>query len=239
MKASSNIKSERVYRFVEEYAKDRNGTQAAIRAGYSLKTAGEQAARLLADDRIKELVAEKCKDVAEQVEFDAMKVLQQWVLIATADPSKISRVRHVNCRHCWGIEHAYQWRSREYAEACDRGKIKDCSGGFGFVGNRAPHPDCPECHGEGIEETYFEDMDKLGPAERRLIAGVKRTKDGIEVKMRDQDGALKHIAQYIGMLTDKVQLTGKDGGPVAVANIPLDLPGDPAQVAALYSKLLG
>ena len=34
-------------RFVEEYLKDLNGTQAAIRAGYSAKTANEQAAQTL------------------------------------------------------------------------------------------------------------------------------------------------------------------------------------------------
>lgn len=36
-------------RFVEEYLIDLNGTQAAIRAGYSQKTANPQAARLLAN----------------------------------------------------------------------------------------------------------------------------------------------------------------------------------------------
>jgi phage terminase small subunit len=34
-------------RFVEEYLKDLNGTQAAIRAGYSARTAAVQASRLL------------------------------------------------------------------------------------------------------------------------------------------------------------------------------------------------
>ena len=244
METDKPIKSERVYRFVEEYAKDRNGTQAAIRAGYSLKTAGEQAARLLADDRIRKLVQERCGDVASKVEFDAMKVLQQWVLIATADPAKISRVRHINCRHCWGENHDYQWKAREYAEAMDQaGRMgtppPSCSGGFGFVSNREPNPACPECHGEGERDVYFEDMDKLGPAERRLIAAVKTTKDGIEVKMRDQGDALAKIAQYVGMLRDRVELTGKDGAPVAVAAIPVELPVDPAQLSTLYAKLLG
>lgn len=36
-------------RFCEEYMIDLNATQAAIRAGYSLKTAREQAPRLLAN----------------------------------------------------------------------------------------------------------------------------------------------------------------------------------------------
>lgn len=39
--------------FVDEYLIDMNGTQSAIRAGYSEKTANEQAARLLANVSIK------------------------------------------------------------------------------------------------------------------------------------------------------------------------------------------
>lgn len=240
MSKDATIKSERALRFVEEYAKDRNGTQAAIRAGYSERTAGEQAARLLADDRIKVLVASKCAEVSQAAQFEAVDVLRHWVEIATADPTRIARVRHVNCRHCWGIEHKYQWRSLEYAQECDLGgNPPDCSGGFGFIGNRPPHPDCPQCHGEGETEPYFEDMDKLGPAERRLIASVKKTKDGLEVKMRDQDGAVAKIAQYLGMLKERHELTGKDGGPMTHVTAPVELPADPEQLATLYGKLLG
>ena len=43
--------------FCREYVVDRNGTQAAIRAGYSGKTANEQAARMLAKVSIKEEIA--------------------------------------------------------------------------------------------------------------------------------------------------------------------------------------
>lgn len=43
-------------RFCDEYLVDLNATQAAIRAGYSAKTANEQAARLLAKVSIKEFI---------------------------------------------------------------------------------------------------------------------------------------------------------------------------------------
>ncbi len=43
-------------RFVQEYLKDCNGTQAAIRAGYSSKTAGSQAERLLRNVALKQAV---------------------------------------------------------------------------------------------------------------------------------------------------------------------------------------
>lgn len=43
-------------RFIEEYLIDLNGTQAAIRAGYSPRTANEQAVRLLANVSVKDAV---------------------------------------------------------------------------------------------------------------------------------------------------------------------------------------
>lgn len=42
--------------FVTEYIKDRNATKAAIAAGYSEKTAGQAASRLLKDVKIREAV---------------------------------------------------------------------------------------------------------------------------------------------------------------------------------------
>ena len=50
--------SGRQKRFAEEYCVDQNGAQAAIRAGYSKRTANEQAARLLANASVKERVDE-------------------------------------------------------------------------------------------------------------------------------------------------------------------------------------
>ena len=42
--------------FVEEYLKDLNATQAAIRAGYSAKTAESQGSRLLTNVKIKKAI---------------------------------------------------------------------------------------------------------------------------------------------------------------------------------------
>lgn len=238
------IKSARVYRFVEEYAKDRNGTQAAVRAGYSRKSAHAQGCRLLSDADVQLLIAEQVEKISRDVEFEAADVLREWVLLATADPSKIAQIRRVNCRHCWGEGHAYQWKPREYAEACDAaaraGDLPPlCEGGFGFEINREPNEACPECEGEGVEETFFADMRTLGPAERKLIASVKRTKDGIEVKMRDQDAAVQAIAKYLGLLVEKRELTGKGGAPLGAVAVPVVLPDDPQALGALYAQIVG
>jgi phage terminase small subunit len=244
------IRSKRVPRFVEEYPKDRNGTQAAIRAGFSPNGAENTAWRLLSDPRVQELIQEQEARVAKEATVDAADILREYLALATADASKIMYVRRVNCRYCNGEGHQYQWNAREYAEACDRAArpakkgeepapFPDCAGGFGWRSNAEPHPECPECNGEGFEDIFFRDTEGLTGPERKLIAGVKRTKDGLEVKLRDQDGALKILAQYAGLLIDRKELTGKDGRPLIPEAPPVDLPSDPAQLGALYSKIVG
>lgn len=67
-------------RFVEEYAIDGNGKQAAIRAGYSEATAESQASRLLRNVKVAAAVAKSQDAVLEKVE-----ITQEWVLIRLAE----------------------------------------------------------------------------------------------------------------------------------------------------------
>lgn len=69
-------------RFVQEYLKDANGTQAAIRAGYSEKTANEQAARLLAKASVKAYLKKLQRAREKRVEISVDKVLQGFASIA-------------------------------------------------------------------------------------------------------------------------------------------------------------
>ena len=62
-------------RFVEEYLIDLNATQAAIRAGYSPRTANEQGAQNLAKLSISEAIAEAQNKRAERTE-----ITQDYVL---------------------------------------------------------------------------------------------------------------------------------------------------------------
>ena len=63
-------------RFVDEYLIDLNGTQAAIRAGYSKRTANEQAARLLANVSVRSHLQTLMDKRAERVERTADDVLR-------------------------------------------------------------------------------------------------------------------------------------------------------------------
>ena len=65
----------RQQRFVDEYLVDLNATQAAVRAGYSARTANEQGTRLLANASIAGAV-----QMAQQARSDRMQITQDDVL---------------------------------------------------------------------------------------------------------------------------------------------------------------
>jgi phage terminase small subunit len=208
-------------RFVEEYLVDLNATQAAIRAGYSEQTAHVQGPRLLENVRVQEAIAAAQEARSARVEITQDMVLQRWWEIATADPNELIQLRRTCCRYCHGIDHQYQWTEREYFEAVGASSkaeqpLPSDAGGFGYDRTRDPHPNCPECHGEGREDVFANDTRKVKGGARFLYSGVKVTKDGIEIKMQDQGKALENVARHLGMFKEKVEHehTGKDGGPI-------------------------
>jgi phage terminase small subunit len=71
-----NNLSEKQRRFVAEYLVDLNATQAAIRAGYSKKTANEQGARLLANASVAEAVRKGQEKKLTKAELKAEEVIQ-------------------------------------------------------------------------------------------------------------------------------------------------------------------
>ena len=63
--------------FVAEYLKDFNATQAAIRAGYSKKTAKSQGQRLLTYADVSRAIAEGSEKITEKAQIDEAEVLQR------------------------------------------------------------------------------------------------------------------------------------------------------------------
>lgn len=72
-------------RFASEYVVDLNATQAAIRAGYSAKTARQQAADLLAKPDIAEEIERLRGAQEKRTEITADTVLRELLTIARAD----------------------------------------------------------------------------------------------------------------------------------------------------------
>lgn len=133
-------------RFVEEYLIDLNATQAAIRAGYSPRTANEQGAQNLAKLSISEAIAE-----AQAKREERTQITQDYVL------TNIQKV----------IERCMQVQ-----------QVDNC---------------------------------------------LTQTEDGelAQAFMFKEQGALKGLellGKHLGMFKDKIEHTGKDGGPIETVN---------------------
>ncbi|XJC76750.1 terminase small subunit [Delftia tsuruhatensis] len=89
-------------KFIDEFLVDLNGTQAAIRAGYSSKTARQIASENLSKPHIQVAIAEARKQQQERTQITADAMLQQAWLIATADARELIETKVACCRHCWG-----------------------------------------------------------------------------------------------------------------------------------------
>lgn len=101
-------------RFVEEYLIDLNQTQAAIRAGYSPKTADQQASRLLTKVKVQNDIARAMAERSKRTGINQDRVIRELAKIAfvkitdvvndegeiltTADPDDLSCIESVKVK---------------------------------------------------------------------------------------------------------------------------------------------
>lgn len=78
-------------RFVDEYLIDLNATQAAIRAGYSKKTADQQASRLLTNVKVSQYLSERRLALQGRIEITQEMVLRELAKIGFSDIRKVVR----------------------------------------------------------------------------------------------------------------------------------------------------
>ena len=79
-------------RFCEEYLIDLNATQAAIRAGYSPKTAEKTASRLLRNVKVQEYIAKRQKELSRSTEVTQERVIRELALIAFSNTADYAHV---------------------------------------------------------------------------------------------------------------------------------------------------
>lgn len=68
--------------FVDEYLIDLNATQAAIRAGYSAKTADQQGSRLLANVKVQQTIAEEMAKRSKRTGINQDRVILELARLA-------------------------------------------------------------------------------------------------------------------------------------------------------------
>lgn len=187
--------------------------------GMKAKTVWAEASRLMRDPEVAAWIRERRAAAIQAVEIQQADVLALWWRIANADANELMQYRRGCCRYCHGDGFKYQWKNADefahaFAAAIDREAkiLPDCAGGFDFDERLEPHPDCPECGGEGQAYAWFADTRHLTGSARLLFAGVKQTKFGVEILTRSQDDALKNVAAYLGMNKGNLNVGFGPGG---------------------------
>lgn len=214
-------------RFVDEYLCDLNASAAARRAGYSEKTATAIAAENLTKPNIAAAIATAMKARSARTQIDQDRIVRELRHVLTADANGLVEYRRTCCRHCYGKDHRFQRTAgemeraklehRAFVRKCEQEGVKqttaeqtfDEQGGIGYDPRKPPVEDCPECFGEGYGDVFVKDTRNLSPELRSLYAGMKRTKEGLEVKMHDKTAALTLAMRHLGMLNDKLELSKK------------------------------
>lgn len=85
MSKEKMLLTQKQQRFCDEYLIDLNATQAAVRAGYSVKTAQAISTENLSKPLVKEYLAKLIKDRSERTKIDADYVLKRLVDIDKMD----------------------------------------------------------------------------------------------------------------------------------------------------------
>lgn len=243
-------------RFVEHYLRYRNATQAYKHAcgkgnDITYHAAANEGGKLLRDDRVQKAIQEGSKTAFKDTAASVGWLLQRFLDIATADPRELIGLKVGACRYCHGDGHGYQWREREYWEALDEAerqvrlappslraevRLPDIAGGFGYNATKPPSPDCPQCHGEGLERFVPRDTDHLSDQALLLFGGVKvKPNGGYEIVIADRQKALENVGRIMGAFTDNVKHSGAIGALVAVDDL---RKADPAAAAKTYREMI-
>ncbi|BFH71224.1 terminase small subunit [Paenibacillus dendritiformis] len=172
--------------FVQEYLIDLNATQAAIRAGYSAKTARKIGQENLTKPDIQKAIQEAMDARAKRTEITADRVLQELAKIGFANITDYLRVSTSE-------------------RVVERNTVTDAEGNETIV----PIFDM-------VQSVELFDTDGIDRVKMDAVAEICETKYGISLKLHDKVSALEKIGRHLGMFKDKVELAGQDGGPLQV-----------------------
>lgn len=165
--------SARQERFIAEYLKDGNGTQAAIRAGYAKKSASVHATRLLAKDKILDKIRAGQNRILKRAEVSVERVLRELACLAFLDPAGL----------------------------------------FDEKGELRPISEMPEEVRRALTGLEVEELFDFKNGRRSRTGNLRK------IKFAQKTTALELLAKHLGILKDKVELTGKDGAPLSILQV--------------------
>ena len=205
---------QRIKLFVEALLSNgENVTKAAVAAGFSPKSAASQGSRLLKNVKVRQELDKRRTAILDKFQITTEATLAHIWGMATADVRELVEYRVGCCRYCYGKNNQYQRTAGEMAraiathakiteEAVAAGKPTqefDPQGGTGYDKRLPPSDKCQECFGEGEGRPVFKDTSAITPAAAALYAGVKVTKEGLEIKTHSKTDALEKIAKHLGL----------------------------------------
>lgn len=189
------------------------------------KSVHEKASALAADVKVQARIRQLKSSIAERAEVKAADVLREAYNILLADPRElVSYVVHC-CRHCYGEGHRYQRTvfefesdQRKHAADVANGDAKgdfDPQGGIGYDERLVPNPSCPACFGRGFGRVQIADTRNVSKQAAALYAGVKQTKDGLEVKLHSKVEVMDKLFRHFGLYEadNKQKVSELDGLP--------------------------
>ncbi|PFD89214.1 terminase [Bacillus thuringiensis] len=165
--------SEKERLFCLYYVKYFNGTQAALKSGYTKESAHVQASRLLRRERVSSYIKELKGELVENVFVEALDVLKEYIKIAFAD-----------------ITNYVTFGQREVElEPLEKTSVDE-------EGNEVT-----EFITETRMMNYI-DLAESDMVDGSIITEVKQGRDGISIKLADKMKALDKLAQYFDLVPD-------------------------------------
>ncbi|QIB09003.1 hypothetical protein GZ982_30100 (plasmid) [Pseudomonas fluorescens] len=209
-------------KFVDLWLVTQNGTQSYLDAGFECKSdavAAAAASRLLRKVKEHPYTLAKRAELFAKTEEITGRVIERVYGAALADPRELVEYVYKCCRWCHGKDFRYQMTPNQMTERkarhdqavaeAKREKRKapefDELGGLGFDANLDPHPDCPECNGNGVGHLVLKDTRHLSPGALALYGGVEETKDGLKMRIADQRPYLEMLGRIFNMNIEPAQ----------------------------------
>lgn len=194
--------------FICEYLVDWNATAAIQRVpGYTGRWPSQDASEMLRNPRVAAEVQRCREQIIGTVQLTIKMVVKDIVDVLEADPRDLIEIVTQSCRHCHGENHRFHRTIIEYEG--DLEKLQENFqhlGGYGFNPFREPHPDCPNCFGNGEQVERIKDVRTMTKAQAALYLGAERTKHGLKINMRSKDAARAQAALYLGMNKETIKL---------------------------------
>lgn len=236
-------------RFVDEYCKDFNATQAAIRAGYSEKTAQQMGSENLS----KPVISEAIKSRLDQLSLSAEELTKKTADIARGNLADYMTTRMVEhtprirvglqeiinqlefdliLQEEFCAEKGYTEEQYDEFQANVVQPIQDKILRYSIELKHNPNATrVIDGEPELVPHTEVDMQKLLADKERGIIKSFKYGKNGLEVELYSADAAMDKLMRVRGMYKDKLDVTTK--------NESLNEKVSPEEAQRLLAKLSG